>query len=103
MGTYLIDRLRELTAEDERVATVRGSGLFVGVDLVTDRSTNTPDGDLAGTVVNSMRRRRVLISASGPHGNVLKIRPPLPFGHDHADRLLEAFAATLAGSRQGLS
>jgi 4-aminobutyrate aminotransferase-like enzyme len=99
VGTYLIDRLRELTDGHERIATVRGSGLFIGVDLVTDRVTNTPDGDLAGNIVNSMRQRRVLISASGPQGNVLKIRPPLPFSEEHADRLLEAFEATLADIR----
>ena len=42
-----------------------------------------------------MRRRHVLISASGIQGNTLKIRPPLPFGIEHADLVLEALAASL--------
>jgi 4-aminobutyrate aminotransferase-like enzyme len=43
-----------------------------------------------------MRERRVLISATGPADNVLKIRPPLPFGRAHADQLLEALSACAA-------
>jgi 4-aminobutyrate aminotransferase-like enzyme len=35
-----------------------------------------------------MRDRRVLIGRTGPHGNVLKIRPPLPFTEEHADILV---------------
>ena len=42
-----------------------------------------------------MRRRRVLISATGAHANNLKIRPPLVFTPAHADRLVNALAATL--------
>ena len=43
-----------------------------------------------------MRDRRVLISATGPRGHTLKIRPPLPFGRANADQLLEALTDTLA-------
>jgi 4-aminobutyrate aminotransferase-like enzyme len=42
-----------------------------------------------------MRERRVLISATGPLGNVLKIRPPLPFGRDHADQFLTVLTEVL--------
>jgi 4-aminobutyrate aminotransferase-like enzyme len=75
---------------------VRGAGLFVGVELVRDRATREPDGALTGRLVNGLRERRVLISASGPHANVLKIRPPLVFGRQHADLFLEALDAVLA-------
>jgi hypothetical protein len=44
-----------------------------------------------------MRERRVLISATGPRGSVLKIRPPLPFGREHADQLLTVLAEVLDG------
>lgn len=96
VGTHLMAGLGDLTAADDRVAQVRGAGLFIGVDIVTDRSSATPDGELAGRIVNELRDRRVLISASGPAGNVLKIRPPLPFGVQHADRLLEELEKVLA-------
>jgi 4-aminobutyrate aminotransferase-like enzyme len=68
------------------IADVRGDGLFIGVELVD------PDGvpmkELTGRVVNAMRERRVLISATGINGNVLKIRPPLILERAHADLLL---------------
>ena len=43
-----------------------------------------------------MRERRVLISATGPRGSTLKIRPPLPFRAEHADQLLAALSDVLS-------
>ncbi|MGH3644348.1 MAG: aspartate aminotransferase family protein, partial [Mycobacterium sp.] len=61
---------------------------FVGGD--------SPDAATAGWVVNELRDRRILISSSGPHENVLKIRPPLPFTTEHADQLLGELDDVLA-------
>ena len=66
-------------------------GLYLGVDVVSP-STGLPSAELASAIVNGMRSRRVLISATGPHGHVLKIRPPLPFDRGHADRLVTALS-----------
>ncbi|BCI54345.1 aminotransferase [Mycolicibacterium litorale] len=96
VGTYIRTEIAKLAAAYEQIAEVRGAGLFVGVDIVTDRDSNTPDGDAALRVVNHMRRRRVLISASGPRGSVLKVRPPLPFSIGDADRMLENLEVVLA-------
>ena len=60
-----------------------------------------PSGDLAAAIVNGMRQRRVLISATGRHGNVLKIRPPLPFCRQHADQFLGALREVLAAVGPG--
>lgn len=92
MGRVLIEGLRDLLADSERVAEVRGAGLFVGVDLVTDRDSLEPDPELASDIVNDLRDRGVLISASGPRGNVLKIRPPLIIGTSDLDRFLTTFS-----------
>ncbi|UXA21050.1 aspartate aminotransferase family protein [Mycobacterium sp. SMC-4] len=96
VGGYIQAEIRKLAAPYEQIAEVRGAGLFVGVDIVTDRESNTPDGGAALRMVNHMRRRRVLISASGPRGSVLKVRPPLPFSISDADRMLENFEVVLA-------
>lgn len=96
VGSYIQAEIRKLAAPYEQIAEVRGAGLFVGVDIVVDRESNTPDGDAALRVVNHMRRRRVLISASGPRGSVLKVRPPLTFSISDADRMLENFEVVLA-------
>jgi 4-aminobutyrate aminotransferase-like enzyme len=91
IGAYLQHGCRDITAAFPAVGDVRGAGLFVGVDFVRDTQTRAPHGDLALYVVNALRDRNILISASGMEGNVLKIRPPLPFFTEHADIFLKAF------------
>ena len=92
VGEKIITGLKDLSQGLDQVAEVRGSGFFIGVDLVTDRSTLTPNGEAAAAIVNSLREDRILISACGAQGNVLKLRPPLPFSSNDADRLLEGMA-----------
>jgi len=91
VGTYLRARLTEVAAVHPVVREVRGPGLFVGVEL-------DPSGrDAIGTAVaNGMRRRGVLVGATGPQVNVIKIRPPLVFSEQHADRVAAALDSTLA-------
>lgn len=95
VGAYLQAGLRALAERHEAIGDVRGAGLFIGVELVSDRGTRAPDRALATRVVNALRQRRVLLSASGPGGNVLKIRPPLAFQRAHADLLLMALDEVL--------
>ena len=87
-GRRLIDGLEELAGRYPAIGGIRGSGLFTAVEFVDPSGAGAPDVATAGWVVNELRDRRILISASGPHENVLKIRPPLPFTTDHADLLL---------------
>ena len=95
VGAYLLKGLSELADRHPRIGDVRGAGLFVGAELVQDRASREPDRDLATQVVNGLRQRRILLSASGPGGNVLKIRPPLAFQRPHADTLLSALDEVL--------
>lgn len=95
VGGYLLAGIRRLAAQHEGIGDVRGAGLFLGVEFVADRAGKAPDADAALAVVNGLRRRRILISAAGVHGNVLKIRPPLPFSRADADRFLAALAEVL--------
>jgi 4-aminobutyrate aminotransferase-like enzyme len=94
-GTYLKDSLARLAAGSPALGDVRGAGLYLGVDVVSPE-TGEPSGELASAIVNGMRERRVLISATGAKGSVLKIRPPLPFRIEHADQLLTALSEVLA-------
>jgi 4-aminobutyrate aminotransferase-like enzyme len=96
MGADLRACIESLVGESDHVAEVRGAGLFVGVDLVTDRSSLRPDGITAAGIVNGLRARGVLISASGPAGNLLKIRPPLIFNAEDCARFLTAFEEVAA-------
>lgn len=88
VGTRLRGALSSLMADFPVVGDVRGLGLFLGVELVTDRERLTPAAAQADYVVNRLRDRGVLVSTDGPLHNVLKIKPPLPFSADDADRLV---------------
>lgn len=97
VGTELAQGLRALAAKHDLIGDVRGSGLFIGVELVRDRRTKIPASDEAARVVNDMRARRVLISATGQEGHILKIRPPLVFSSDDAKLFLATLDEVLAG------
>ena len=94
VGRYLLDAFQDIADGTPRISAVRGVGLYAGVDFVRPGTTE-PDGDAAIAVVNGLRDRHVLISATGPHGNTLKIRPPLPFARTHVDQLAAALSDTL--------
>ena len=93
VGDRLLSGLRELQQRHEIIADVRGSGLFIGVELVRDRE---PAAVEAARVVNQMRERGILIGTDGPHHNVLKIRPPMPFSEANADELIAALDLSFA-------
>jgi 4-aminobutyrate aminotransferase-like enzyme len=95
VGRYLRRRLDELASRHELIGDVRGSGLFYGVELVTDRTSREPAADAAHAVMNGMRRDGVLVGRTGRNANVLKIRPPLVFSRANADQLVAALDAQL--------
>ncbi len=92
-GAYLTGGLRDLAARHDCIGAVRGAGLFIGADIRRDGGA---DAALAGQIVNRLREAQVLISATARAGNVLKIRPPLVFGREHADIFLDRMARVLA-------
>ena len=87
--------LGALAERHQLIGDVRGSGLFLGVELVRDRTTLEPATEEASFVVNRLRERGVLIGTDGPFHNVLKIRPPMPFGLEDADILMGALEASI--------
>jgi 4-aminobutyrate aminotransferase-like enzyme/Ser/Thr protein kinase RdoA (MazF antagonist) len=92
-GAALLEKLRPLADRHPLVGDVRGSGLFLGVELVKNRETLEPAAAEASDVVNLMRERGILAGTDGPFANVIKIRPPMPFTHENGDEL----AAVLTG------
>jgi len=95
VGRYLREGLESLTDRYHAIGDVRGAGLFVGVEIVADPAAKSPDATLTTRIVNGLRERRILISASGPRANVLKIRPPLVFSRENADMLVDSLADVL--------
>ncbi len=92
VGTRWLEALRQLQSTYSLIGDVRGSGLFLGLDLVYHPSTRTPAPQQASYVVNRLRDRGILAGTDGPHHNVIKLRPPLIFSDADAN----LFTSTLA-------
>ena len=95
-GSYLRQGLKTLAGRHPVMGDVRGEGLLLGVELVGEE--RVPAAGRAGRVTEAMRERGILISTTGPAGNVLKIRPPLVFQREHADLLLHTLDEVLAST-----
>ena len=96
IGAYLLTELEAVAQRFKRVGDVRGKGLYLGVELVRDRKSKKPDRAATTRVVDMLRDRNILVGIAGPHGNILKIRPPLCFARDHADLLVKRLSDSLA-------
>jgi 4-aminobutyrate aminotransferase-like enzyme/Ser/Thr protein kinase RdoA (MazF antagonist) len=96
VGSTLLDRLRPLADRHPLIGDVRGTGLFLGVELVKHRETLEPAAAEASEVVNRMRERGILLGTDGPFHNVIKIRPPMPFTLEDGDHLAQTLDEALA-------
>ncbi|ANK76311.1 aminotransferase (plasmid) [Ensifer adhaerens] len=97
VGAYAKAGLARLADKHDVIGDIRGSGLFFGAELVTDRSEKTPASDLATKVINGMRERGVLMGKLGIHQCTTKIRPPMPFTRENADVMLSTLDDVLSG------
>jgi 4-aminobutyrate aminotransferase-like enzyme len=95
-GTYLRAGIARLADKHAMIGDIRGSGLANGVELVLDRHTKAPATDMASHIINALRQKGVLMGANGIHYNVLKIRPPMPFGPPEADLLIQTLDTVLS-------
>lgn len=91
-GAAFRDGLQDLSRQHGPLGDVRAAGLFLAVDIVTD---GQPDRARAARIVNALRDERILISATGPQGHVLKIRPPLVFSAENAAFFLDGLDRVL--------
>jgi 4-aminobutyrate aminotransferase-like enzyme/Ser/Thr protein kinase RdoA (MazF antagonist) len=90
VGDRLLTDLRALKDLHPLVGDVRGVGLYLGIELVADRETRAPAAAEAARVKERLRDHRVLSSTDGPDDNVLKIKPPMVFTLQDADRLVSS-------------
>ncbi len=95
-GNYLKEKLEALKREFPIIGDVRGHGLFLGIELVSDIKTKIPAAEQCSYLANRMRTRGILMSTDGPDHNVLKIKPPMCFGKSDADYLLNNLKIVLA-------
>jgi 4-aminobutyrate aminotransferase-like enzyme/Ser/Thr protein kinase RdoA (MazF antagonist) len=95
VGNHLIAALRKTQERHPLIGDVRGSGLFLGIDLVRDGASREPATEEADYVVNRLRERGILAGTDGPHHNVIKLRPPLIFSEADANLFVETLDSIL--------
>lgn len=94
VGEYYKSLFNKLQVLYPSIGDVRGSGLFLGVELVKP-GTKNPDTELAAWIKNELRNRNILISTDGPNDNVLKTKPPLCFSKANAREVVENISEVL--------
>jgi 4-aminobutyrate aminotransferase / (S)-3-amino-2-methylpropionate transaminase / 5-aminovalerate transaminase len=89
-GAQLMAQLQEMAGEHEMIGDIRGKGLMVGIELVSDRQRRTPAAAQAGAIRAACREDGVLIGVGGQSGNVLRIQPPLTINENELERVLDS-------------
>jgi 4-aminobutyrate aminotransferase-like enzyme len=101
LGGTLKGELASLAMRHEVIGDIRGRGLFLGIEIVSDRPTKRPSAEIATYVVERMKERGLLLSTDGPDHNVIKIKPPMPFSQRDATRLVSELDRVLADETVG--
>lgn len=95
LGAELKQRLELLAKRFAKVGQVRGSGLFIGVEIIKGKNLE-PDSQTAKDICHYLRLNGVLLSTDGPDDNVLKIKPPLAIQHQDVEMFLRLLEASFA-------
>jgi 4-aminobutyrate aminotransferase-like enzyme len=95
VGAYFLDRLNDTVETYPFLGEVRGLGLFLGVEVVKDKTGKTPDPDLAKQIKTGLMERGHLVGVTGNYSCVIRITPPLIVSRDHVDQFIQSWKETL--------
>jgi len=99
MGARLLDGFHRMAEKYPAIAQVRGLGLMLGVEFVTDRETLAPNKLLCLHVFERARELGLLLGKGGLHGNVLRIKPPMCINEHDVDFILEVIDLALSDAK----
>ncbi|XP_031207257.1 5-phosphohydroxy-L-lysine phospho-lyase isoform X2 [Mastomys coucha] len=88
VGSFLMEHLSQQKAKHPIIGDVRGTGLFIGVDLIKDETLRTPATEEAEYLVSRLKENYILLSTDGPGRNILKFKPPMCFSLDNAQHVV---------------
>ena len=95
LGAQVMTQLQALQARYPVIGDVRGRGLLIGVELVTDRRTREPASEAAARLVRGALERGLLVTSTGRYQNVIEITPPLTIDAEELDSGLRVFEQAL--------
>ena len=92
IGDYLKQKLLAMQSRLELIGDVRGSGLFLGIELVSNAQTLEPATSETSFICSQLKsKHKILTSIDGPYDNVLVLKPPMTFGRNEVDYFVECF------------
>ena len=97
MGVFIKGRLQSLAERYDIIGDLRGHGLMLGIEIVTDRETKEPGGDIAEAIVNEcMERGLLLFYRPGPRyaiepGHLIRLSPPIVIAEGQVDEAMTIF------------
>ncbi len=94
-GEELMGRFNQLKEKSKLLGDVRGKGLMIGLELVTDKKTKEPAAKEAKAIRASLREQGILIGVGGAYGNVVRLQPPLCITSEECDRAASALEKAL--------
>ena len=103
VGAQLLGRLHELAEKHPLIGEVRGRGLMLGVELVSDRKTKEPATAAAEFVLNACMRNGLLIGRGGTWMNTLRIQPPLIVSAEQVEEAARILDVALEAASKELS
>ncbi len=95
-GAHLLEQLRALAKRHPLIGEVRGSGLMVGIELVSDPDRKTPAAEAAARIQASLLEEGFLVGVGGTFGNVLRVQPPLTISDEDLKRAVSALDRALS-------
>lgn len=92
VGTYLKEQFELLQQKIDLIGDVRGSGLFLGIELVRNRSTLEPATVETSFICSVLKSKyHILTSIDGQYDNVIVIKPPMVFSKQDSDDFISSF------------
>jgi 4-aminobutyrate aminotransferase len=99
VGTYLLERLREMWTRFDCIGEVRGKGLFIGVELVESRACKTPAVTLCQRVLERGFHNGIVLLSCGR--STLRLMPPLMIDRATADEALALIEGSIGEALEG--
>lgn len=96
IGDYMLGRLNDMKAKHRLIGDVRGKGLVIGVELVTDQKKKTAARAEAAATLKEAWKLGVLLTVVGPEHNVIEMTPPLNISQEDVDIGLDCFDRALS-------
>jgi 4-aminobutyrate aminotransferase-like enzyme len=95
VGAYFLERLKDTVEIYPFLGEARGLGLFLGVEVVKDKTSKTPDAELAKKIRTGLLERGHLVGVTGNFSCVIRITPPLIVNINHVDQFIQSWKETL--------